>query len=398
MASRKKPKEEAFTKLPPRHMVTPTKGPYKGHVSVKSSVYASTGCTRLVSQNMVRDHLDAHYRRVNSAKSCIDNQKPKAWTNSTKKNDQLKRHKIKQTGNSRPSSRASNISRNSNLDQDDDFEFKELDFDETETGHGLSSNSRPLTNNRAERTMTPSERVGLTQRSSTPRHYSGDVLDTMSTSFVAPARPYTPRTKKSSAQSWLSKSNVYNSPRKNASSQKRSRKTSEVNGIKGHDDFDNSVKYKNGLNETFDNETEATMATVEGYRETSGWMSDDVENNIGYDNEVKPLYNSTIKHQRLNSEKAIQSSLKIQQEEEELLYLEFVTDVTTDVLNRGVYTNRMLKQIFESHIKNNKDRLDESRMQNLVQQLQQDLAIEDEEDVIDEVGDAAAGVSEDIKE
>lgn len=45
--------------------------------------------------------------------------------------------------------------------------------------------------------------------------------------------------------------------------------------------------------------------------------------------------------------------------EEELRYLEFVTDVTNDVLNRGIYTNTVLKQVFESHIERNKDKLDE---------------------------------------
>ncbi|XP_071963219.1 spermatogenesis-associated protein 7 homolog [Antedon mediterranea] len=384
-ASREKRNQEEFTKLPKRDMVTPTKGAYKGHVSVKSSVYAATGCTRLANQNMVRDHLDAHYKKVNSAKSCIDNGKPKAWTHSTKKRDQLKRNKMKKTSNSRPSSRASSTGRNSRLDQDDDFYFKELDFDESGTGQGLlasSENGRQSTNERVPRTMTPSQRAGLTPRSSAPKVYSGDVLDKMSTSFVAPARPYTPRTKKSSAQSWLSKSNVYNSPKKNTPpSRKQSRQ--KVEYINEEESYGKTVKYHNGLNDTFDKEPEETV----GYAGTSDWMSEEDGgglNDSTYDNRHKPLYNSAIKDQKLNSEKAIQSSLKIQQEEEELLYLEFVTDVTTDVLNRGVYTNRMLKQIFESHITNNKDRLDESRMQNLVQQLQQDLAIEDEEILADD--------------
>ena len=45
--------------------------------------------------------------------------------------------------------------------------------------------------------------------------------------------------------------------------------------------------------------------------------------------------------------------------EEELRYLEFVTDVTNDVLNRGIYTNSVLKQVFQSHVEKNKGRLDE---------------------------------------
>lgn len=36
-----------------------------------------------------------------------------------------------------------------------------------------------------------------------------------------------------------------------------------------------------------------------------------------------------------------------------------MTDVTNDVLNRGIYTNTVLKQVFEAHIERNKDKLDE---------------------------------------
>lgn len=45
--------------------------------------------------------------------------------------------------------------------------------------------------------------------------------------------------------------------------------------------------------------------------------------------------------------------------DEELLYLDFITGVTNDVLTRGIFTNRVLHNVFEEHIQKNKDKLSE---------------------------------------
>ncbi|XP_070577594.1 spermatogenesis-associated protein 7-like [Ptychodera flava] len=71
------------------------------------------------------------------------------------------------------------------------------------------------------------------------------------------------------------------------------------------------------------------------------------------------------------------NNAKVKEEEEELKYLEFVTDVTNDVLNRGIYSNRVLKQIFEKHIERNRGQLDDRRMRRLMEQLRVDLGIPD---------------------
>lgn len=43
--------------------------------------------------------------------------------------------------------------------------------------------------------------------------------------------------------------------------------------------------------------------------------------------------------------------------EEELKYLEFVKDVTNDVLTRGIFTNTVLKRVFQYHVDKNKGQL-----------------------------------------
>jgi len=63
--------------------------------------------------------------------------------------------------------------------------------------------------------------------------------------------------------------------------------------------------------------------------------------------------------------------------EEEQKYLKFISDVTTDILARGIFSNRVLQQVFEIHIERRKDHLDESRLKEMIEQLKEDLGITD---------------------
>ncbi|NWV62247.1 SPAT7 protein, partial [Malurus elegans] len=59
--------------------------------------------------------------------------------------------------------------------------------------------------------------------------------------------------------------------------------------------------------------------------------------------------------------------------EEELLYLTFIEDVTNEILSLGLFSNRILDQVFEWHIEENKDRLDEAKMRQMLDALKADL-------------------------
>ncbi|NXE13128.1 SPAT7 protein, partial [Lophotis ruficrista] len=58
---------------------------------------------------------------------------------------------------------------------------------------------------------------------------------------------------------------------------------------------------------------------------------------------------------------------------EELLYLAFIEDVTNDILSLGLFSNRVLEQLFECHIQENKNHLDEGKMRHLLDVLKADL-------------------------
>ncbi|NXY15185.1 SPAT7 protein, partial [Atrichornis clamosus] len=59
--------------------------------------------------------------------------------------------------------------------------------------------------------------------------------------------------------------------------------------------------------------------------------------------------------------------------EEELLYLSFIEDVTNEILSLGLFSNRVLDQLFECHIEENKNRLDEAKMRHMLEVLKADL-------------------------
>ncbi|NXL88586.1 SPAT7 protein, partial [Alectura lathami] len=59
--------------------------------------------------------------------------------------------------------------------------------------------------------------------------------------------------------------------------------------------------------------------------------------------------------------------------EDDLQYLTFIEDVTNEILNLGLFSNRVLEQLFECHIQENKYHLDESKMRHLLDVLKADL-------------------------
>uniref|UniRef100_A0ACB8G5I8 Uncharacterized protein n=2 Tax=Sphaerodactylus townsendi TaxID=933632 RepID=A0ACB8G5I8_9SAUR len=64
---------------------------------------------------------------------------------------------------------------------------------------------------------------------------------------------------------------------------------------------------------------------------------------------------------------------RIQAEEEELLYLSFIQDITDEILKLGLFSNRALERLFERHIEQNKNHLNETKMRHLLEILKEDL-------------------------
>ncbi|XP_032883263.1 spermatogenesis-associated protein 7 isoform X5 [Amblyraja radiata] len=59
--------------------------------------------------------------------------------------------------------------------------------------------------------------------------------------------------------------------------------------------------------------------------------------------------------------------------EEELKYLEFISDITSEILTRGLFSNRVIESIFERRIEESKHRLDEQKLRSMLDELKKDL-------------------------
>ena len=60
---------------------------------------------------------------------------------------------------------------------------------------------------------------------------------------------------------------------------------------------------------------------------------------------------------------------------EEQRYLDFIQNLTEDIIARGVFSDRVLCNVFEAHLKKNRGVLDEERMEKLIEELKCDLNI-----------------------
>ncbi|XP_038073319.1 spermatogenesis-associated protein 7 homolog [Patiria miniata] len=253
---------------------------------------------------------------------------------------------------------------------------KSLRFKETTNGPRMTESAR----------LRP-DRLKQTQPA------SGDVLDKMADRFSQADKPHTPRTLKTNAQSRLAQSNIYNKPKR------PTKKTNRQNGIDHeHDDIEyeqNIQDYEDRLLEEGDDFEDSPRRNPDHVR----WVEDQAKRveslrldgltreGAGFETEEGEDLHLSQSYQRpfystgnLSNRPPSRISKRMKDEEEELRYLEFVTDVTNDVLNRGIFTNSVLKQVFDSHINRNKDRLDEGRMRHLMAQLQEDLFIPNSDD------------------
>ncbi|XP_011673970.2 spermatogenesis-associated protein 7 homolog [Strongylocentrotus purpuratus] len=420
--------------IPPRPVSV--KGFDKGQLSLKSSPYSSNNKC-VLNQNDVINGLNVHYKKLGSAKSRIDSSLPKSWTSSTIKKDQLKRQAMdkqrkklqgQKKTSSRPASRNTTAMNDPDLDLDEDLTkygiseqrgprhasmtpqpyrphsaYSDANRPRTSQSHlyNTSNQYRNTKNNDMQGTMT------LEYQSRTPRKESADILDKRADKFTESRKLFTPRTLKTTATSRLSQSKNYNAPKRKGST-KGPNDTGRSEREQQWDENNTRTLHSREQLEELEERDRRENARHQRAEDHLRWVEEQamrvqtLELNDGEEDELRPMSSSlkpsrkgtrpplggtkdlnvSYGNQSLRSELASmtyrtpdQVSKRMQEEEEELRYLEFVTDVTNDVLNRGIFTNTVLKQVFESHIDKNKGRLDEGRMRHLMTQLKEDLAI-----------------------
>ncbi|KAK7141877.1 hypothetical protein R3I94_011537 [Phoxinus phoxinus] len=356
--------------------------------------FGSSG--KLMNQYLIKDHMVSHYRKLYSAKAAVDCSVPKSLHSNVKYVDQKRREQLKKDSRSqsrrsdsqrstRINSRTSCSSKNSRPSvQGGDSAYHYLD-------QSLISSPRISTSFHSKQIVYPSHTSGtpanhflsaseLSSRSPNPqwqdagpscaastsqrgfksfqdptqKTYSGDVLLKHTHRFTL-EKPFTPRTLKSHHQSTLLQYRYYTPPRRKVEEEKPA-------SVVGQETRQRSTRSKRGFS-----------PQLETFALDHEWSDEESSRHHGKTNRFKDC-DFLLSSSRVSPE-GMRSPImrKVSAEEEELMYLEFITDVTNEILTQGLYSDRVLKRLFERHIDMNRHRLDENKMRHLLDNLQKDL-------------------------
>ncbi|XP_065607545.1 spermatogenesis-associated protein 7 [Cyrtonyx montezumae] len=368
--------------------------PFKGQLSTKSNAFCIDSSRSLINQYLIRDHMMFHYNRILSAKAAVDCSVPRSRLTSIKLADQQRREKLKkkiarcekEMSVSKSASRSS--SRESGRLLSTSFGKSPLEAGEKDNlfscaehtpylsralspygEHGLLHSSpmeraRKHSRNRSNTSnsnssisvsSTPRKRSGVSSRCSSDsfvsishsqrrqegnsRVCSGDLLERHSELFTSGQKPFTPRTLISDAKSSLLGYRYYTAAQRKR--KKRCKQHMEAQTQTDVISFPSTDKAPE--REVMTEQRKMTVKT-----EDKRYNMDEPERGIA----AFPY-----------------SFLR----EDDLLYLTFIEDITNEILDLGLFSNRVLEQLFECHIQENKNRLDESKMRHLLDVLKADL-------------------------
>ncbi|KAI8505652.1 spermatogenesis-associated protein 7 [Branchiostoma belcheri] len=222
----------------------------------------------------------------------------------------------------------------------------------------------------------------------------GDILNTRAHKFRSPDRPFTPRTlNRTGVQSRLAQSKCYNAPRrkkppKPADNDGRQSVASDLNMSElSYTDVPPQPAPRASRQEE---QSRVPPLDIEKDADHARWMEEQAKRmerltvkEDSWSTVPQPAerrMSDTINRSMYSTKNRTKSQTmkQIEAEEEELKYLEFVTDVTNDILARGIFTNKVLLQVFDSHVQKRRGELNETRMHQMIDILREDLGIADD--------------------
>ncbi|CAL8273593.1 unnamed protein product [Merluccius merluccius] len=193
--------------------------------------------------------------------------------------------------------------------------------------------------------------------------YGGDLLHKHSHYFTQD-KPFTPRTLKSDKSSSLSKYRYYTAPKRNPNPDPTNSRLMQPQT--------NHRRRELKQHSTLDYDDQP-----QGFSTDHGWSEDEsidphvsLSTNQRYAN--KSRRRGSISRASPEGMKS-PSMMSMSAEEDELVYLEFMVNVSDDILSRGLFSDRVLDRVFERHIDRNRRRLNEGKMRHLLEVLRKDL-------------------------
>ncbi|XP_042639147.1 spermatogenesis-associated protein 7 [Orycteropus afer afer] len=396
----------------------------KGHLSTKSNAFCTDSSSlRLSTLYLVKSHMAAHYNKILSAKAAVDCSVPLSMSTSIKYADEQRREKLKREfaryekelrlakaaaqTNSKNNSKSSlnNLQKSlGDMQEEADVIIEEVNefpsFARSPVPSserlllGPSKSSKVLVNGTVKNSssslstmdctasrpgkLSSGTAYGRGPRSTFPNPHrlqlaiskapSGDLLDKHSELFSNKQLPFTPRTLKTEAKSFLSQYRYYTPARRKKHQRIEAETQTELSSF--NSDFeraetenltDSKVNIKQAPScLTHSTEEKITPSPSQEY----GLTWDDIKDGIRQHSSPRMISQYSLQPS---------SGRKIHSAEEELLYLSFIEDITDEILKLGLFSNRFLERLFERHVKENKHRLEEGKMRHLLHVLKVNL-------------------------
>ncbi|KAM4778147.1 spermatogenesis-associated protein 7 isoform 5-T5 [Cyanocitta cristata] len=201
--------------------------------------------------------------------------------------------------------------------------------------------------------------VGCSQRcqGNNPKVSSGDLLERHSEYFTKSRKPFTPRTLISNAKSFLTEYRYYTPARRKKKNRRKQRVEAETQT--------DMISFPSA-DKVYVRKVKCEHQKIPSKAEAKRYTLDEPER--GIDGCQYSILRETSRHPQKCSPRRTAEA-----EEEELLYLTFIEDVTNEILRLGLFSNRVLDQLFECYIEENKNRLDEGKMRQMLDVLKSDL-------------------------
>ncbi|XP_031603000.1 spermatogenesis-associated protein 7 homolog [Oreochromis aureus] len=367
--------------------------------ALKSSPFCPLSSSKL-TQSIIKDHMVSHYKKVYSAKAAIDTSVPKSLLYSVKYNDQIKQDRLRKNG--RPQSAPAQ--RNSRTSYSSSQSRLSVQYDDSTylcSRSSLVSSPRFNTAFKVNEMVYPSLKVSShhirpaselkyrspeaafrrkssacslavsgdqssykTFQDPVRKTYSGDLLLKHSQQFTQD-KPFTPKTLKSDKSSYLSKYRYYRAPQRKPT-QDSSNSTSFQQEM-----CDGSVKNKDCMQDV-DEPSQGFITEHEWFEdELNGTYSSSRQKSRAAKGRERSFFDSSFRVSPENRKSP--HMMRVSTEEEELMYLKFISAVTEDILSRGHISDRVLDRVLNRHIDMNRHQLDEGKMRHLLEVLRKDF-------------------------
>ncbi|XP_071996231.1 spermatogenesis-associated protein 7 homolog isoform X2 [Engystomops pustulosus] len=313
-------------------------GPFKGHLSMKSSpLFPGSSCS-LSTQFLIQDHMSTHYRKLDSAKAAVDTSAPRSLSSSIKYRDQQNKERLlravdKFTKELQQIRSTSHHHSPSNFPAEDKVYYGSqkslMDPDKPQTRSQTYDPvlvAREVVRRIEKELNAENLRTSINQSlpSKKPYNdpqkqtYSGDLLDRHPTSFTkSNNKPFNPRLVKKPSKSFLSDYRYYTAPRKRSSERATH--------------HDKTWRHR-PLESPIENINQTPRSIVDKRQVTSGATR-----------------------------------------EEDRKYLNFLENLTNDIIQRGCRSNSAMERVFHDHLHRKHPNINEQKKKILVEELRDEL-------------------------